>query len=68
MNAPLFLDSLFTVLVSMGLVGVGALTLWLLPWSDAERAGTARAVSAVARQAVDTAGRTRIPARVLAAR
>lgn len=68
MNATLFLDSVFTVLVSMGLVGVAALTLWLLPWSDGEREGTARAATAVARQAMETAERTRIPARVLAAR
>lgn len=68
MNTPLFLDSIFTVLVSIGLVGVGAVTLWLLPWSDAEREGTARAVNAVARHAVETTERQRFPARVLAAR
>ena len=61
MNAALILDSVLTVVLSVALVGVGGLALWLLPWSDADRAGTARALGSVARQAAEVANRPRGP-------
>ena len=73
MNATLFFDSLLTVLLSLALVGAGGLTLWLLPWTDADRAGTVRGLSAVARGVApsglgEVAGRSRSPFRTVPAR
>ncbi len=64
MNATLFFDSVLTVLLSLALVGVGGLTLWLLPWSDAERAGTVRGFGVAARHVGEVAGRPRSSFRV----
>lgn len=73
MNATLFLDSLLTVLLSLALVGAGGLTLWLLPWTDADRDGTVRGLSSVARNVSraslgEVAGRPRSPFRAVPAR
>lgn len=64
MNAMLFLDSLLTVLLSLALLGAGGLTLWLLPWTDADRDGTVRGMVSVARgvsrlRLLELAGRSR---------
>ncbi|MDP2317369.1 MAG: hypothetical protein Q8P41_31080 [Pseudomonadota bacterium] len=64
MNATLLFDSVLTVLFSLALVGAGGLTLWLLPWSDADRDGTVRAFGTVARHLGEVAGRPRSPFRV----
>ncbi|MDP2306280.1 MAG: hypothetical protein Q8P18_09665 [Pseudomonadota bacterium] len=66
MNATLFFDSLLTALLSVALIGGGGLTLWLLPWSDADRAGTVRGLSSVGRFAMklgggEVVGRARAP-------
>lgn len=50
MNAPLLLDLLLTVLLSAALVAGGVFTLWLLPWTDADREGTVRAFRSVGRR------------------
>ncbi|MES2644674.1 MAG: hypothetical protein V4850_34620 [Myxococcota bacterium] len=81
MNATLFFDSLLTVLLSLALIGAGGLTLWLLPWTDADRAGTVRGLSSVVRNAAqvplrasarasfgEVAGRPRSPFRVASSR
>jgi hypothetical protein len=59
MDIVLPVDLLLTVLFSVVSVGAGAATLWLLPWSDADRAGTSRALGQVARWAGEVAGRPR---------
>jgi len=48
MNPSLILDLMLTVLLSLTLVLGGAVTLFLLPWTDAEREGTVRAFTTLA--------------------
>lgn len=60
-------DLLLTVALSVSLVGMGVAALWLLPWSDADRAGTARALASVVRRAGEAASRS-APFRALPAR
>ena len=55
MNASLFFDLMLTVLLSTALVAGGAVTLWLLPWTDADRAGTERALRGAARRVAEVA-------------
>ncbi len=67
MNAALIVDLMLTVTLSAALVAGGAVTLWLLPWTDEDRAGTLRAFAHLARRAGEVA-RPRGPFRVLPAR
>ena len=66
MNPSLVLDLVLTVSLSAALGGGGAVALWLLPWTDAEREGTLRGAATVARRAVD--GASALPAWALAQR
>ncbi len=67
MQSALFLDMVFTVSLSLGLVGAAFATLLLLPWSDADRAGTLRAAGSVARWVGEAADRASVPFRALPA-
>lgn len=67
MNATLFLDLMLTVLLCAALVAGGAVTLLLLPWTDAEREGTERAIRGAARRVAEAA-RPRGPLRYVPAR
>lgn len=47
------LDLVFTVGLSGALIGAGAFALWLLPWSDADQAGTSRAMTSLVFKAIE---------------
>ena len=53
LETAIALDLAFTVAMSVGLVGAGAFAIWLLPWSDADQAGTSRAMTSLVWKAID---------------
>ncbi len=61
MQSALFFDMVLTVFLSLALVGAAFATLLLLPWSDADRAGTLRAAGSVARWVGAAADRASAP-------
>jgi hypothetical protein len=67
MNPTLLVDSMLTFLLCAGLLAGGAVALWLLPWTDADRDGTVRAIASTARRAGEVV-RPRAPFRALPAR
>jgi hypothetical protein len=67
MNAAITLDLFLTVALCTALVTGGLVSLWLLPWTDAERAVTVRAFGEAARRTA-ALGRSPVPARFVPAR
>lgn len=53
MNAALLVDLVLTATLSAALVAGGGVTLWLLPWSDADRDGTVRALANTVRRVAE---------------
>lgn len=54
MNPSLLADLVLTGALSTALVLGGLATIWILPWSEREQEGTARAMKTLARQAGET--------------
>ena len=60
MNAAITLDLFLTSALCASLVAGALVSLWLLPWTDVERAHTARALNVAARRTVEL-GRMPVP-------